>query len=163
MDYLEISNDPNAPKSYNRGIPVTVNQKPPDKTLMLIQGIIGVRYHAKKQLKLGVECSDLDVRNPPTIERVIFWVKNSIAIPGNPNWRLFKLHTHGGPEDKWDANFGSYANMAFNYLEKKYDNGEKYILHYVTARELFNIVKATEEAKQGNPHKYRDFAIPKYI
>ncbi len=33
-------------------------------------------------------------------------------------------------------------------------------LHYVTAREAYNIVKAAEAGKSGDPNDYRDFEIP---
>jgi hypothetical protein len=33
------------------------------------------------------------------------------------------------------------------------------LLHYVTARELYNIVKAAESGAGGNPGAYRDFVI----
>jgi hypothetical protein len=32
-------------------------------------------------------------------------------------------------------------------------------LHYVTAREAYNIVKAAEAGHSGNPNDYRDFAV----
>ena len=35
-------------------------------------------------------------------------------------------------------------------------------LHYMTAREAFNVVKAAESGKDGDPESYRDFAIAKY-
>ena len=48
----------------------------------------------------------------------------------------------------------------FDYLEAKYNDGEKYRLHYVTAREAFNIVRAAEDGKSGNPGDFRDYVIP---
>jgi hypothetical protein len=34
-------------------------------------------------------------------------------------------------------------------------------LHYMTAREAFNVVKAAEARMTGDPEKYRDYEIPK--
>jgi hypothetical protein len=36
----------------------------------------------------------------------------------------------------------------------------KISLHYVTAREAYNIVKAAEDGKGGNPEAYRNYRIP---
>jgi len=36
-------------------------------------------------------------------------------------------------------------------------------LHYVTAREAFNIVKAAEQGLTGNPEQYRDYILKKPI
>jgi hypothetical protein len=33
-------------------------------------------------------------------------------------------------------------------------------LHYVTAREIFNIAKSSMEGKRGNPAEYRDYVLP---
>ena len=50
----------------------------------------------------------------------------------------------------------------FLIFVKKY-NKEPYVLHYVTAREMYNIIKAAEAGKKGNPATYRDYLIPQYI
>ncbi|MCD6356466.1 MAG: hypothetical protein J7L66_04185, partial [Anaerolineaceae bacterium] len=154
--------DPRRSKSYNWGIPVKFGQKPPTNDLMIIQGIIGFRTDKNKKMKFAIEYSDLDFNNPPTEERVDFWVKNLIAINGQPNWRFIKLHTHAGREIRFDANFGESADRAFGYLERKYNDGKDYILHYVTACEMFNIIKAAEAGKEGNPSLYRDFEVCSY-
>ena len=45
-------------------------------------------------------------------------------------------------------------------METKYNDGCNYILHYVTARELYNIIKAIEEGEPGtNPEEYRNYRI----
>jgi len=43
-------------------------------------------------------------------------------------------------------------------LEKRFKRPPLH-LHYVTAREMYNIAKAPEAGKTGNPNAYRDFAI----
>jgi len=47
-------------------------------------------------------------------------------------------------------------------LEIKYNDGQNYVLHYVTAREAYNIVKAAEYGLEGNPNQFRDFIIQPY-
>jgi len=34
-------------------------------------------------------------------------------------------------------------------------------LHYMTAREAYNVVKAAEDGQTGNPEDYRDWRIPR--
>jgi hypothetical protein len=34
------------------------------------------------------------------------------------------------------------------------------VLHYVTAREVYNIIKAAEAGLTGSPHDYRDYELP---
>ncbi len=47
-------------------------------------------------------------------------------------------------------------------VEKNYKDGDKYRLHYMTAREAYNVAKAAEAGHNGNPNEYRDFVLPKY-
>ena len=49
----------------------------------------------------------------------------------------------------------------FGYLEEKYNDGKDYKLHYVTAREMYNIVKAAEAGEPGEPGEYRDYLLEK--
>jgi hypothetical protein len=54
--------------------------------------------------------------------------------------------------------------QAYEYLESRYNDGVRWKLHYVSAREMYNIVKAAEAGKTGDPGQYRDFVIarPQY-
>ena len=38
-------------------------------------------------------------------------------------------------------------------------DGKRYVLHYVTAREMFNVVRAAEGELNGNPGEYRDYTL----
>jgi hypothetical protein len=55
---------------------------------------------------------------------------------------------------------GQPVDAMFHDLESRYNDGSRYVLHYVTAREMFNIAKAAEAGLEGNPGDYRDFCIP---
>lgn len=154
----------NEPKSYNRGKEIACGTNPAAEEFMMIQGIIGMRWHnAKGNLKPCVDYSNLDGNDIPFQGRVDFWVKKGITIKGCPNWRFVKLHTHSAKESAHDAVIGSRADAMFHYLESKYNDGKKYRLHYVTARQMYNMVKAAEAGKKGNPREYEDFAIPPYV
>ncbi|MCK4596470.1 hypothetical protein KAU04_00470 [bacterium] len=47
----------------------------------------------------------------------------------------------------------------FTYLGRRYNDGRRYKLHHVTARQMYNIIKAAEEGKRGDPHLYRDYLL----
>ena len=69
-----------------------------------------------------------------------------------------KVFCHGAQDHEFVL--GEETDDMFNYLESKYNDGKKYRLHYVTAREAYNIVRAAEDGKTGNPNQYRDYLIP---
>lgn len=54
---------------------------------------------------------------------------------------------------------GEPVNQMFAYLEERYNDGERYRLHYVSTREMYNIAKAAEAGESGDPGQYRDFIL----
>lgn len=158
-----VKDDPFRPKSYNWGRPVRVGGKPWGD-LMLIQGIIGLRWRSRiHKLKPSIEASNIDRSDYPFLERIDYWVQNAVRIKGQPNWLFIKLHTHGSREVDFDCLIGNRADAMYSYLEKKCIQSDSFNLHYVTAREMYNLIKAAEAGLQGDPGGYRDFAIAKYI
>lgn len=153
------------PKSHNTGVDVKVGGKTWGD-LMIIQGPLTLNW---KKRKFGfmprIEASDMRGQTPPTKERVDLWVNANIHVQGRPNWVFIKIHTHGTQEQDMDTLLGSQTDEMFSYLEEKYNDGKQYVLHYVTARETFNIIKAAEAGLDGNPNAYRDYILkpPHYL
>ena len=53
----------------------------------------------------------------------------------------------------------------FSYLESRYNDGINYKLHYMTAREIYNVIKAAEAGEPGSdPQEYKDYriSVPEY-
>ena len=63
---------------------------------------------------------------------------------GRPDRIFIKLHCHGAADANRHALLGEDLERMFADAETRYNDGQRYRLHYVTAREMFNIVKATE-------------------
>lgn len=155
--------NPCSPKSYSRGVPVSFGGKAYGD-LMMVQGIIGLRWESRThKFRPSVEASNLDRRDFPSPGRVEYWVRNGVKIKGKEEWIFIKLHTHGCREVDFDCLFGCYANNMHSYLENRFNDGKRYALHYVTAREMFNIIKAAEAGVEGDPNDYRNYEIERYI
>lgn len=60
-----------------------------------------------------------------------------------------------------DTLLGEPMRQAFEYMEQRYNDGHEWKLHYVSARETYNIVKAAEQGLVGDPGSYRDHVIPR--
>lgn len=58
-----------------------------------------------------------------------------------------------------DTLLGAPIDAMHSYLEERYNDGREYALHYVTAREMYNIARAAEAGKAGDPNQYRDFEL----
>jgi hypothetical protein len=154
-----VIDDPNKPKSHDKGYSVRKNGKKAGD-LMLIQGPLHPFFFSKQITSLRTPGDSINGDPPVTSKRVDFWVKTGIHIQGKDNWIVIKTHTHGSTDSK--AVLGDEIDSIFSYLETKYNDGNHYILHYVTARELYNIIKAVEAGESGdNPEEYRNFLIQK--
>lgn len=153
------TDDPDKPKSHDVGERVRVGGAPVGD-LMLIQGPLGLRWNSRKfGIFPRIENADVRTSCAPTPDRVDAWVKTGIHVEGRPEWVFVKVHTHGAQERDVDTLLGPVMGRAFSHLESRYNDGKDWKLHYVSAREVYNIVKAAEAGLDGNPGSYRDHVI----
>jgi len=148
-------------KSHNDGIDVEAG-KAESGDLMIIQGPLTLNWSNRKfGIFPRIENSDIRSNSPPTKERVDLWVRTGIKVKKQDQWLFIKIHTHGAQEEDMEILLGSPMDKMFDYLEDEYNDGTNYILHYVSAREMYNIVKAAEAGEKGDPGRYRDYKVPK--
>jgi len=150
-------------KSHNTGVDVKVGESEIGD-LMLIQGPLALNWKRRKWSILPrIESGCIQRSDPGTADRVDLWVKQHIHVRGRPEWAFIKVHCHGAQEEDLDVLLGEGAHRMYSYLESRYKNDEDYTLHYVTAREMYNIIKAAEDGKTGNPILYKDYLIKPYL
>lgn len=155
------SDIPGQSKSHDTGPDVQAGQ-PGSGDMLMVQGPLGWNW---KRRKWGIvprlENGELTGVHPGTPERVDAWVNAGISVAGKPEWIFIKLHTHGTVERDEEALLGEPIKEMHRYLAKRYNDGSKFALHYVTAREMYNIIKAAEHGETGNPGDHRDFELPR--
>jgi hypothetical protein len=154
--------DPLRAKSYDSGEDAAVGRKGQDGLLM-ITGPVGSNW---RQRKLGIfprlDIGEITGPWPGTPDRIARWVRAGIHVKGRPEWIVVKVSCHGAEERSFDALLGGAADRMHATLEAHFRDRRGYRLHYVTARQLYNIVKAAEAGCEGDPDEYRDFIIPPY-
>jgi hypothetical protein len=140
------------PKSYDTGAPVAVG-RPPSGDLMIFQGPTAFNW--------ADGCVDdgmLENTSPAHPRRLAAWLSAHVHVPGRPEWVFVKLATHAMQNQ---ASFlGAGTDATFAAMERWW-NRPPFRLHYVTAREAYNIAKAAEAGRSGDPNDYRDFVAPK--
>lgn len=156
------TDDPGRPKSFDTGVEVEVGGRQTGD-LLIVPGPLSFNWQNRKWgLFPKLENSELQGSNPPSASRVQNWINQHIHVNGRPEWVFVKVSCHGAEERSWDALLGTAAEEMYRSLESRYRDQSGYKLHYVTARELYNIIKAAEAGKTGDPSQYKDFSIPPY-
>jgi hypothetical protein len=126
---------------------------PVNDRLMIFQG--SMRFH---WLTGRIEYSAVESFARPTSRRVREWIDTHIHVAGQPEWTFVKVHSHG---------IQSAAEIVHASLDPMLSSLESICrernltLHYMSAREAYNVVKAAEAGMTGNPSEYRDYRIPK--
>jgi hypothetical protein len=104
-----------------------------------------------------IDDGSVENSSPPHPRRLGAWLKANVHVCGRPEWVFVKLHTHAMQNR---ASFLSAACDETFAAMVHWWSRPPFRLHFVTAREAFNIVKAAEAGHSGNPNDYRDFIIP---
>jgi hypothetical protein len=157
--------DPVRPKSHDSGPVVEVGKTSganSGRALMIVQGPMHPHLRGGRLLGTRVIGDSLDDDQRVTPARINEWIRTGIAVKGREEWIVVKTHTHGAT----DAHtvLGPDMHTLFGHLEATVRDRDGYSLHYVTARELYNIIKAAESGARGdNPGDFRDFVVSRPI
>ncbi len=146
------------PKSHDWGPDAEVNVTN-QRGMWLMQGPLGINWGAPKYPR--IENASLTSENWGRPDRIRKWLDSNVHVKGRPDWLFIKLHTHGAIERDFDALFGEKAFAMHKMLNEQFNDGEQFRLHYVTARQAFNIAKAAEDGKTGDPSQWLDYRIAK--
>lgn len=144
--------DPKKPKSHDTGADARVGEVVNNR-LMIFEGPSTINWDGT--LEYGA--IEKDPRFDPS--HIKNWLKANIHVVGRPEWVFAKVYSHGSQ---------SSSVVLDHDLELLLDSLKRYCsvhgikLHFMTAREAYNVVKAAESGKTGNPEDYRDFVIPQY-
>lgn len=141
-------------RSYANGERARVGAAHDDRLLM----ITGPLAFARKGLGVRLENGAITGADPATAERVQTWVDQGIAIDGRPEWVFVKVHTHGAIERTADSLLGDGGHALHRALQAQVARG--FTLHYVTAREMYNVARAAMDGHAGDPSSYFDYRIP---
>lgn len=157
-----VQDDPTAPRSYDTGVLAQVGRAPAADSLMLIEGPLTIWWPKPvRRVMPRIDSGTLDESpgNRPSAVRFGRWVDAHVSVLGRPEWVFVKVHTHGAPEYNARVMLGDDMVQFHRGIAKEFNDGSRYRLHYVTAREMYNIVKAAEDGRTGDPNAYRDYII----
>lgn len=151
--------DPTRTKSHNYGVDVG-SADAPERSLLLIQGPLVFDWSRRKYgLLPRLENACIQRSQPARIERMDNWLRARVQVPARPDWFFVKLHTHGGAEENHDVLLGEPMVRFHQDLAQRMRDDPRFHVHYVTAREMYNLVKAAESGWQGSVADALDFEL----
>lgn len=149
INSLYYAIDDDRPKSYDTGSDVEVGKK--SDGLLMLQGPSGFNFNYRY-----FEWGALEAWLGIDFHRFTSMLEDSPAVIGRPGVRFMKLHTHG--IQSCDLVLSSnFKNFFINIY--KYCNDKNISLHYCSAREAYNIIKAIEDGVQGEIEEFRNYEV----
>jgi hypothetical protein len=144
-------------RAYEHGARVRVGT-PREDRLLMVEGPLALAFRPHSR-KVRIESSAIDWSDPPSWKRLKTWVAQDIHVEGRPEWVFVKVHTHGAPKKNADVLLGGRMEELHEELAKKYGDGAAWRLHYVTAREMYNVARAAMDGKSGSPGAWVDYEV----
>jgi hypothetical protein len=151
--------DPHRPKSHDTGIDVGRDTAPPG-SLLLIQGPLLLNWGCRKWgVFPHIENGSLQANMPASINRLRLWLQARVQVPTRPDWFFVKLHCHGAPEQHQQVLLGEPMVQFHRGLADLAEKNKNFRFHYVTAREMYNLVRAAEASWKGTIADALDFEL----
>lgn len=147
INQLYYVKDTQGAKSYEQGTRVRVGGKTPEDPFLMFQGPLSFHWD------LSFEYGALESYALPSLKRIKRWIDSHIHVEGKPQWSFVKLYSHGiQSPDIVKHHLGPMLDQLKAEAEQR-----NIKLHYVSAREAYNIVRAAEAGLEGDPELYRDY------
>ena len=150
-------------KSSDSALPF---QASPSERLPIFTGplVLAPVLNARRAF-VWIEDANIHVAVPTTSEGVDLWISANIHVPGRPEWVFVKVWGHSVESDAEVSNnlAGGSFETALEWLESHYNDGRKYALHYVTAREAYNVARAAAAGKSGDSTQYYNYEVKPYL
>ncbi len=161
------TDDPQQPKSYDTGVLSAVGLETGADQLLIMSGPMMIDWCDWRFVTHPVlDDGNLYNEIPTSLHRFEVWLRAGIHVVGRPDWVFVRPFTHGaslGYEGLYENVLGCNIDSMLTAIETLYNDGKKFRLHYMTAREAYNVIKAAEAGRDGNPDDYRDYVIKPYL
>lgn len=153
------SDRPGQPCSHHVGRRVG-HGLPPPGSLLLVQGPLVLDWrHRKLGVFPATENGCVQASQPPDIGRLAAWLRARVQVPSRPEWFFVKLHAHGAEEKAHDTLLGPAMVTFHEQLARKARDDPHFHFHYVTAREVYNLIKAAEAGYTGPVKDALDYLV----
>lgn len=124
---------------------------------LMVQGPLMLDlYPGNGYRALRIDNAAVTASNPASLRRLSLWKQAGISVSGRPDWLFIKLHCHGIDPREEESVLGAGMQRFLCELTEGAEKRDE-VLHFVSAREMVNIILAACDGKEGNPGDYRDY------
>lgn len=144
--------------AHRHGRDLRVGRRPEVFPLM-VEGPLMVSFAPPNHRRfIGVENGSITFTNPPTLYRLQLWKQAAIRVQGRPDWLFIKLQCHGMDPREREVMLGAGIQRFLSELVEGASQRCE-IPHFVSAREMVNIMLAACDGREGNPGEYRNYRL----
>jgi hypothetical protein len=143
-------------KSHDVGIRAGCGS--PGDGLLIVQGPLRL-WWPKGSRSPRIENGCVQACQVPTMARFAQWLRAGIHVPQRPDWRFVKLHTHGAIDSNRQVLLGPAMTHVHEALAQRAQRDRAFQYHYVTAREMYNLVRAAESGWTGSVKDALDYEL----
>jgi hypothetical protein len=128
--------------------------------VLLVQGPLAIaRRDRGSGLPLRIEAAAIAAGDPPSAARLRTWIAQHVHVAGRPEWTFVKVHTHGAPERNARVMLGEPMHALHHALADLRAGAHSWRVHYVTAREMYNVACAAMDGMSGSPAPYFNYEV----
>ena len=133
--------------------------RPAEILPIMVQGplVLGLNSMSHSR-RFCVENGALTGANPPSLFRLRLWKRAAVRVAARPDWLFIKLHCHSMDPTQHNAVLGDVMRGFLRELVEGANQRDE-VLHFVSAREMVNIIFAACDGREGNPGNYRDYRL----
>jgi len=133
--------------------------RPPESFPIMVQGPLTFEFRRAGGSRVAsIDNGAITRMNPLSVKRLQSWKEANICVSGRPDWLFIKLHCHGMDPSQQEAVLGAPMRKFLCDLMTEAKE-RRDTLHFVTAREMVNIVLAACDGREGDPGQYREYRL----
>jgi hypothetical protein len=135
---------------------------PSDEELLTIEQPLSLDWTRRRMgLLPALERGWISEDEPLSPQRLRLWIDCKISLEGRPNWLFLALPLQPSAGHRAAPRKGNRLREFQEMIAAAAETDRTVRFHYVTARELVNIIHAAEAGHSGDPSQFRDFRYHK--
>ncbi len=156
----ECGHDLNEAVPHRSGARVAANGKEPVLPLIFEGPLVFDWTRRKKGFPVPrLDDGALTANREITKNRFDRWLSANVTVAGRPDWIFVKLYCHGFFDQDQSDCIGEGAKRFFGEMVESTERSGNMKIHFASAREAYNMVRAAMAGKRGQPGDFRNYLL----